>query len=201
MRITAVLIPTDTPTPQPSPTPAYAKPVLVVGEAGMGRGQFENPRRLAVDNNGRVYVWDMDGRRVQVFNEAGEYQTQWPMDQTARFLLADRQGHPYVLGDELILHDGATGELLDRIVVETPAGTIGSFTAMAFTPQGNLVLSYWDNQAWTDYLLVVDREDTLLESWPGAVTNHYGQDGMAKQLVERFLAPKTPLGMTDEDNL
>jgi DNA-binding beta-propeller fold protein YncE len=58
-----------------------------VGEPGTGRGQFENPRRLAVDNAGRVYVWDMDGRRLQVFDEAGAYQTQWPLEQTVRFLL------------------------------------------------------------------------------------------------------------------
>jgi DNA-binding beta-propeller fold protein YncE/DNA-directed RNA polymerase subunit RPC12/RpoP len=170
-------------TPVPTATPAFAEPAMAVGEPGTGRGQFENPRRLAVDNNGRIYVWDMDGRRVQVFDEAGAYQTQWPLDQTVRFLLADRQGHLYVLGDELTIHEGATGELVGRIVVETPAGTIGSFTAMAFTPQGDLVLSYWDNEAWTNYLLVADREGTLLESWPGVVTNHYGQDGMAKQLV------------------
>lgn len=177
----AVAAPTVPPTP--SPTPAFAEAALRFGEKGSGRGQFENPRRLAVDNAGRVYVWEMDGRRIQVFDEAGEYQTQWPLDQTVRFLLADRQGHLYVLGDELTVHDGATGELLDRIVVETPGGTLGSFQAMAFTPQGDLVLSHWDNQAWTDYLLVMSRDGALLQFWPGAVTNHYGQDGLAKQLA------------------
>jgi hypothetical protein len=100
-----------------------------------------------------------------------------------RFLLADRQGQLYVLGDELTIHDGATGELVGRIVVETPAGTLSIFQTMAFTPQGHLVLSHWDNAAWTDYLLVANRDGSLLEIWPGAVTNHYGQDGLAKQLA------------------
>jgi hypothetical protein len=167
----------------PTATPAFAETALIFGEKGTGRGQFENPRRLAVDNAGRVYVWDMDGRRIQVFSEAGDYQTQWPLDQTVRFLLADRQGQLYVLGDELTIHDAATGELVGRIVVETPAGTLSIFQTMAFTPQGDLVLSHWDNAAWTDYLLVANRDGSLLESWPGAVTNHYGQDGLAKQLA------------------
>ncbi len=172
-----------TATPAPTATPAFAEPALVFGEPGTGRGQFERARRLAVDNAGRVYVWDSDGRRVQVFDEAGNYQTQWPLDQTVRFLLADRQGHLYVLGDALTIHDGMTGELVDRVVVETPAGTLSSFQAISFTPQGDLVLSTWDNAAWTDYLLVANRDGSLLEFWPGAVTNHYGADGLAKQLA------------------
>lgn len=174
---------TPTLLPAPSPTPAFAAPALMVGERGTGRGQFENPRRLAVDNAGRVYVWDMDGRRVQVFDEAGEYQTQWPLDQTVRFLLADRQGQLYVLGDRLTIHGGATGELLDELAVTTPDGVVTIFQAMALTPQGNLILSYWDSNQWLDRLLLADRAGALLEFWPGAVTNHYGQDGLAKQLA------------------
>jgi hypothetical protein len=178
---TAVVISPFTPTP--SPTPAFAEPVLVIGEKGTGRGQFENPRRLAVDNAGQVYVWDMDGRRVQVFDEAGSYRAQWPLDQAVRFLLADGQGHLYVLADELWRHDGASGQPLDQITVTTANGTISHFQTMAFTPQGNLVLSFWDHDQWIDYLLVIDREGMLLELWTGAMTNHYGQDGMAKQLA------------------
>ena len=180
-RAAAVILPTAI--PSPSPTPAFAEPALIVGEPGTGRGQFENPRRLAVDNNGRIYVWDMDGRRLQVFDEAGDYQTQWPLDQTVRFLLADQQGHLYVLGDRLTIHEGATGELLDEIAVATPDGTVTIFQTMAFTPQGNLILSYWDRDQWLDRLLLVDKEGELLEFWPGAVTNHYGQDGLAKQMA------------------
>lgn len=174
---------TPTLLPAPSHTPAFAAPALVVGERGTGRGQFENPRRLAVDNAGRVYVWEMDSRRLQVFGEAGDYQTQWPLDQTVRFLLADRQGQLYVLGDMLTIHDGATGELLDEVAVTTPDGAVTIFQAMAFTPQGNLILSYWHRDEWQDRLLLVDKAGELLEFWPGAMTNHYGQDGLAKQLA------------------
>ena len=173
----------STPTPAPSPTPAFAEPALAVGEKGTGRGQFENPRRLAVDNAGRVYVWDADGQRVQVFDEAGVYQAQWPLDDPVRFLLADRQGRLYVLGETLHRYDGATGEKLDEIAVTTPRGVLTQFQAMAFTPQGDLILSYWDAGAWMDALLRVDSQGALLELWPGAMTDAYGKDGLAKQLA------------------
>ena len=174
---------TPTSTPASSPTPAFAEPALAVGEKGTGRGQFENPRRLAVDNAGRVYVWDMDGHRVQVFDEAGTYQTQWPLEGTVRFLLADQQDRLYVLGDTLSRYDGMTGDKLDEIAVTTPRGVLTQFQAMALTPQGDLILSYWDRNEWMDVLLRVDSAGALLELWLGAMTTPYGQDGVAKQLA------------------
>ena len=169
--------------PLPTPTPAFAEPALVVGERGTGRGQFENPRRLAVDNVGYVYVYDSDSRRMQVFDESGDYQTQWPFDGTVLSMLADRDRRLYVLGTELIRYDGSTGREIDRISVTTPVGPVSRFEAMALTPQGNLVLSFWDRNGWIDYLLLADDSGQLIEAWEGAVTTPYGKDGVAKLIA------------------
>jgi RHS repeat-associated protein len=47
-----------------------------VGLSGSGNGEFTNPRDVAIAS-GRVYVVDMNDSRVEVFNEKGEYQSQF----------------------------------------------------------------------------------------------------------------------------
>lgn len=47
------------------------------GPAGSGNGQFSNPLDTAVDSSGNVYVVDSGNHRVQKFNSAGVYQSQF----------------------------------------------------------------------------------------------------------------------------
>src|SRR5262245_20856476 len=47
--------------------------VSTFGGSGSGAGQFLNPRALAVDPSGYVYVTDSDNHRVQKFDGAGNY--------------------------------------------------------------------------------------------------------------------------------
>ena len=48
-----------------------------VGSPGSGDGQFSNPRGVAVDGAGNVYVADTSNNRVQKFDAGGAYLTQW----------------------------------------------------------------------------------------------------------------------------
>jgi len=47
------------------------------GSSGSGDGQFIDPRGVAVDAEGFVYVSEYDGNRVQKFTSAGVYVSQW----------------------------------------------------------------------------------------------------------------------------
>ncbi len=47
------------------------------GSQGAGNGQFYNPRGVAVDASGIVYVADLSNYRIQNFNSSGTYITQW----------------------------------------------------------------------------------------------------------------------------
>jgi DNA-binding beta-propeller fold protein YncE len=51
--------------------------LLKWGGQGTGNGQFDDPRGLAVDITGDVYVVDMGNDRVQKFDPEGRYLTQW----------------------------------------------------------------------------------------------------------------------------
>jgi hypothetical protein len=50
------------------------------GERGTGPGQFHTPHSIALDANGSVYVADRSNRRIQVFDEEGNFQRQFTID-------------------------------------------------------------------------------------------------------------------------
>lgn len=66
-------------TAEPKELEPYTVGPLVVqwGKEGSGRGEFREPRGLAVDSRGRVYVADSGNRRVQVFDGNGRYLAAW----------------------------------------------------------------------------------------------------------------------------
>ncbi len=51
--------------------------VQVWGSQGKGGGQFQDPRGIAVDEAGNVYVADSGNNRIQVFDSSGKFLIQW----------------------------------------------------------------------------------------------------------------------------
>ena len=51
--------------------------ILSWGEPGDGPGQFQLPHGIAVDRDARVYVADRENSRVQIFDAAGKFITEW----------------------------------------------------------------------------------------------------------------------------
>lgn len=47
------------------------------GTKGKGKGQFDLPHSIALDDSGRVFVVDRQNARVQVFDSKGSYVTEW----------------------------------------------------------------------------------------------------------------------------
>ncbi|MDO8873564.1 MAG: SBBP repeat-containing protein [Methanoregula sp.] len=43
------------------------------GSRGIGDGQFSNPRGVAVDSSGNVYVSEFDNNRIQKFSSTGTF--------------------------------------------------------------------------------------------------------------------------------
>ena len=50
---------------------------LTFGSAGTGNGQFQLPWGVATDPSGKVFVTDIQNRRVQKFSNIGGYEGQW----------------------------------------------------------------------------------------------------------------------------
>ncbi len=93
---------------------------IVIGERGVGIGEFNKPRSVACDTNGNVYVVDMTGR-VQKFSPEGEYLSHWQMPETDL-------GKPKGMGCD---HAG------NIIVVEPHYQRVNHFT-----PEGKLVAQW-----------------------------------------------------------
>jgi hypothetical protein len=102
----------------PPPAPAFADAAFEFGSEGIGAGQFKDARSIAIDGEGRIYVGEYSGGRVQVFDSQGQFLTQWMADTNAALLnlAADRKGNVYVVHPSSIYrYEGATGRLLGEV--------------------------------------------------------------------------------------
>jgi len=68
-------------------TPVALKPAAVWGKAGTGRGEFSEPRGLATDAQGNLYVADTKNNRIQKLSPSGEVLAVWGQqgDQPGQF--------------------------------------------------------------------------------------------------------------------
>lgn len=102
--------------PQAVPEAASFEVVLSFGEEGIGPGRFDDARHIALDGDGFIYVGEYTGGRIQRFDAAGQFMTQWLVDteRPLRGLAADRNGVVYVVqGGQIRRYQGSTGEALD----------------------------------------------------------------------------------------
>lgn len=96
----------------------FAREVMRFGSEGTGAGRFDDARSVAVDASGRIYVAEYTGGRVQVFDSAGTFVTQWSADRRMPLLdlAADRGGTVYVVQSGRInRYEGATGRSLGAL--------------------------------------------------------------------------------------
>ncbi len=129
-------------TPPPTPTMS-ARPddgidvLMAFGSRGMGPGRFEDARAIATDGAGRIYVAEYSGGRVQAFDSAGTFLTQWIVDPDMPLptLGADRGGTVYVsYRGRIRRYEGATGRRLDDF--PTPRGVRPD--ELALGPDGSI---------------------------------------------------------------
>lgn len=120
-----------TTTRPPEPTPFF-------GKEGVGAGHFKDARSIAVDGEGRIYIGEYSGGRIQVFDKDGKFITQWTTSDPKmplRGMTADRRGTVYVVQrGQISKYEGTTGRLL---------GTVGEgsgrYDDVFATPDGGLV--------------------------------------------------------------
>jgi sugar lactone lactonase YvrE len=108
--------------------------VQIIGTRGVGVGEFNKPRSVALDRDDNLYVVDMTGR-VQKFSPDGHFQLQWQMPQTDL-------GKPKGMGMD---KDG------NIIVIEPHYQRIN-----IFSPQGKLV-SQWGQKGTNAGQLIMPR--------------------------------------------
>lgn len=124
----------------------FADVVLKFGSEGIGPGMFKDARSIAVDGAGRIYVGEYTGGRIQVFDPAGKFITQWSIGDRKtilRGLAADRKGIVYVVhGGDIHRYEGETGNLLGQVEYEDKSG----FDDVTVAADGGLVAAWRRNR-------------------------------------------------------
>jgi sugar lactone lactonase YvrE/4-amino-4-deoxy-L-arabinose transferase-like glycosyltransferase len=103
------------------------------GGQGTGPGEFNEPRDIAVDEEGRLYVADTGNRRVQVLDSEGQFITSWNGGEDEFVeplaLVVDSRGDLYVL-------DSEPGWIYRFAAEGTPLGRFAGPEARFFHPRG-----------------------------------------------------------------
>ena len=103
------------------------------GSQGAGPGEFNEPRDIAVDGEGRLYVADTGNRRVQVFDSGGQFIASWEGGEEEFVeplaLVVDSLGDLYVL-------DSQPGWIYRFAADGSPLGRFAGSEARFFHPRG-----------------------------------------------------------------
>ena len=75
-----------------------SKPSVTAFEGGHGggKGQFDNPRGIAIDSAGNIFVADTDNRRIEKFSPDGTFLTSMRPFEAPSGIAIDRAGNIYV---------------------------------------------------------------------------------------------------------
>jgi DNA-binding beta-propeller fold protein YncE len=71
-----------------------------LGKKGTGPGEFDVPHCLAFDSQGRLFVGDRNNNRIQIFDQDGNYVTEWKQFSRLSAIFIDRNGIIYVADSE-----------------------------------------------------------------------------------------------------
>ena len=158
---------------------ARLSPVLTFGGEGIGPGRFTDARSIGVDGEGRIYVGEYQGGRVQVFTPEWEFITQWFADTEMPLtgMAVSRDGEVYtVQRGELLRRDGMTGE--GRGVVAYECGQ--DFEDVALQADGGLVTGWY---LFQDDLVVFDSDGEWVLTVPEAVSGQTGDSELSLRVA------------------
>lgn len=149
--------PIDIQIPGLGPAASFATQALAFGEKGSGPGLFDDPRYVAVDGAGHIYVGNYQDGRVQIFDGQGQFQRQINIGNTIlRGMAASPGGDLYLAygGDVHVYNtDGQEQGTLtyDGYIDSIALSADGSLYAAAdgetllrFNPDGSLSLEIPD---------------------------------------------------------
>lgn len=146
---------------------AFASVVLKFGSEGIGPGMMTDARSIAVDGAGRIYVAEYLGGRVQVFDPAGQFVTQWMVDakMPLRGMAADRKGTIYIAQrGRITRYEGETGKSLGELEYEEGQG----FDDVSATPDGGLICAWYRNR---DDIVRFNSEGQVVRSVRAAISS------------------------------
>lgn len=146
-------------------------PVQSFGEPGMGAGQLNRPRNLALAPNGDIYVLNTDNARIDVFDGSGVYkfgfdnQAHGGFNQAWGIAVAD-DGSVFVADtwNHRMLKFSADGEYLLEWLANDPDSAVASFygpRAVALDGRGRVYVTDTGNKR----IMIYDQDGKFLQSY------------------------------------
>jgi DNA-binding beta-propeller fold protein YncE len=165
--------------PAKEKTNSFATTLLEFGSEGIGPGMFNDARSIAVDGAGRIYVGEYTGGRIQVFDAAGKFVSQWSAGDRKtilRGLAADRKGTVYVVqGGGIERYRGETGEKLGQLDYER-----SGFDDVTTAADGGLVTAWQSNR---DDIVVFDANGKVVRTIPAAISSASGDSELSMRVA------------------
>lgn len=151
---------------------SFAELALEFGGKGSGAGKFDDPRYVAVDPNGNIFVADYDSGRLQKFDPAGKFALLIQVEPDSngntyiQGMTADYRGNIYVSrGGDILKYSAESGRLVDTIAGDFP-DTI--YDGVAIDAANNIYAMH--SSAGEDDLLKLSPEGEVLERWTSIVS-------------------------------
>lgn len=171
--------PTIPTTPAKEKTNTFATELLTFGSEGIGPGMFTDARSIAVDSAGRIYVGEYSGGRIQVFDPAGKFVSQWSIGDrktTLRGLAVDRKGNVYAAhGGRISRYQGETGEKLGELAYEQTG-----FDDVSAAADGGIVAAWHSNR---DDIVRFDANGKLVRTIREAISGASGDSELSMRLA------------------
>jgi sugar lactone lactonase YvrE len=128
---------------------------------------------------GRIYVGEYTGGRIQVFDAAGKFLSQWSIGDRKtilRGLAADRKGTVYAVhGGHIERYQGETGEKLGPVEYES-----SNFDDVAATVEGGLVTAA---QGHRDDIIAFDSKGKVVRTIPAAISSASGDSELSMRVA------------------
>lgn len=174
-----VNVPTRPNTPKKETTNSFATVLLNFGSEGIGPGMFTDARSVAVDAAGQIYVGEYTGGRIQVFDPAGKFVTQWSIGDRKtilRGLASDRKGTVYAVhGGRIERYRGDNGEKLGPVDYEK-----SGFDDVTATADGGLVAA---KHGGSDDIIRFDSNGKAVQTIPAAISSASGDSELSMRVA------------------
>jgi len=155
--------------------------VTEFGGTGTGPGYFTEPKSIAIDGNGRIYVGELETGRIQIFDSEGKFIDQWSFaDNGEVYLMAmscSSDGTLYmVYNSEINIHNGESGQHLGYL--RHPDGW--GFEDVDVSPDGRILGAWYCN---SDDLMLFDEEGNAEFLIRGAVSEQTGDSELSMMVA------------------
>jgi len=109
------------------------------GGDSSGAGRLSAPRGVAIDSKGNAWVADTAHSRVQEFNSAGEFVSQFGAVESPNGIALDAEGHIWVVAKTKVREFKTNGELIQSFGSSgTGNGQFSILQGIAIGPSGNV---------------------------------------------------------------